>query len=175
MSLHATVEVLQGVSRSGDAPEPEPVLRGHGKLITLVDFPQALSSWKSRYLTPSSGRPHDDDYIRGLYLASDLTPYIHALCAHLPGMLAMCVKEGLSLGWFSASAQEKKNHLQVHFFFDKTFKGGLRKAEAEKATMEAEGRRILFIRAHAKELKSNGFDFEALIKSPKGTRVFVKN
>ena len=174
MSLHATVEVLQGVSRSGDTPEPEPALRGHGTLITLVDFPQALSSWKSRYLTPSSGRPHDDDYIRGLYLASDLTPYIHALCAHLPGMLAMCVKEGLSLGWFSASAQEKKNHLQVHFFFDKTFKGGLRKAEAEKATMEAEGRRVLFIHTHAKKLKSNGFDIDEIIKTSKPTRVYVK-
>ena len=86
----------------------------------------------------------------------------------------MCVKEGLSLGWFSASAQEKKNHLQVHFFFDKTFKGGLRKAEAEKATMEAEGRRILFIHTHAKELKSNGFDIEAIIKTSKPTRVYTK-
>jgi len=86
----------------------------------------------------------------------------------------MCVKEGLSLGWFSASAQEKKNHLQVHFFFSKTFKGGLRKAEAEKAIMEAEGRRLLFVHRHAKELKANGFNLEALLKISKPTRVFCK-
>lgn len=105
-----------------------------------------------------------------LYENKDVTPYIHAMTTHLPEMLKACVDQGLELGWFSATGLEKKNHLQVLYFDRKTFKGSI-SGEAEKAILQAEGRRILFMAENKEKLKKNGWNFEALLKAEKPPRI----
>jgi len=171
-SLHASVEILMGQECPTSQDEPG-VIRGKGKVLTLKEFPAAVKKWNSDYLLPSS--KSNNQVIRGLYQRSDITPYLHALCSHLPSMLHQCISDGLSLEWFSASGLEKKNHLQVNFFHAKTFKGGKESGEAEKAIMMAEGRRILFMKDHFQELQKNGFQFKEILKLPKPTQVNLKS
>jgi len=126
-----------------------------------------LKEWASLYTSS------EDLAVKGLYLACDITPYVHAITSHLPSMLCRCLESGLTLRYFSCAAQEKKNHLQVFYAQEKTFKGGLRPAEVEESILMQEGRRILFIHKHASILAKNGFDVSALIESPKPLQIYL--
>ena len=193
-SLHSSIKLLTDPV-TDETPSVISDLRGNGKLITLdnlISMPQkfelfsvqisilsffpnrALKDFKKEFLTPHIGSPARADCIRGLYTSEEITPYIHALIAHVPSMLTECVKEGLSLGWFSASAQEKLNHLQVAYFFGKTFKGGVQPNEAEKSMMMSEGRRILFVSENTKQLRENNFCIKDLLKTTKPRKILVR-
>ena len=75
------------------------------------------------FLTPSQGNPNNPKtFTRGLYLPSQVTPYIHALVYHGWEFLEKHKRWGLKA--FSCSAVEKKNHNQVLTFFCKTLKNG---------------------------------------------------
>lgn len=102
-----------------------------------------------------------------------MTPYLHALIDHLPEMMDHVVNHSLELAWFSASAQEKKNHLQVSYYHSKTFRGGLDSAEVERSIMMDEGRRLLFIQKHQTELLKD-FDPSKLLLVSKPTKINVK-
>jgi len=131
-----------------------------------------LQNWKKKYLTPGSINPETEEIIRGLYTPSDITPYIHSLVGHLPSMIRLCLTQGLQFGWFSASGQEKKNHLQVNYFDRKTLKGGA-SSEPEKDVLMQEGRKILFFSKYSKDLKKNDFNVHHCLKCDKPIHVFI--
>lgn len=114
-------------------------------------FVRRLDVWKTKFVNA--------------YSNSDVTPYIHAVTAHLEDILRRLASAGLAMALFSTSAQEKKNHLQVNFFMEKTFKGGLNPSEPEASILMAEGRKLLFIYRHADKLKTNGHDYDEVIKN----------
>jgi len=62
------------------------------------------------------------EVIEGLYLPSDITPYIHVLIYHVADMIRNHRNWGLKA--FSYAAVEKKNHQHVSYFFRKTLKDG---------------------------------------------------
>jgi len=120
-----------------------------------------LDRWKAKFLLA--------------YTNNDITPYVHALTSHLDDMLRRLVEDNLAMTLFSTSAQEKKNHLQVNYFMEKTFKGGIDPAEPESSILMAEGRKLLFIFRHAVELKRNGHKYEEVIKNanPRKRTVYI--
>jgi len=63
-----------------------------------------------------------EEVVAGLYLPSDITPYIHVLVYHVRYMIKNHRNWGLKS--FSCAAVEKKNHQQVSYFFRKTLKDG---------------------------------------------------
>ena len=81
-----------------------------------LEFKHKAREWLSLFLTPSQGDPTDSrTFIRGLYMPSQVTPYIHALVYHGWELLEKHQRWGL--GAFSCCAVEKKNHNQVSTFF----------------------------------------------------------
>ena len=193
--MNATLEELKGEKlKSREEPKDKPRRGGTwDDVIRAIDFPRyffffffkeverneernmekkkkksrMLKEWASLYTSS------EDLAVKGLYLACDITPYVHAITSHLPSMLCRCLESGLTLRYFSCAAQEKKNHLQVFYAQEKTFKGGLRPAEVEESILMQEGRRILFIHKHASILAKNGFDVSALIESPKPLQIYL--
>ncbi|CAG8619312.1 6972_t:CDS:1, partial [Racocetra fulgida] len=97
-------------------------------------FEKAAKKWLILFLTPSSGNwESNEEVISGLYLPSDITPYIHVLIYHVAEMMQIHRHWGLKA--FSCSAVEKKNHQQVSYFFCKTLKDG-EKNKDEKAAIK---------------------------------------
>jgi len=71
---------------------------------------QALD-WITLFLTPSQGDPTDPrTFVQGLYMPSQITPYIHALVNHGWELLQKHQRWGIKA--FSCCAVEKKNHNQ---------------------------------------------------------------
>lgn len=107
---------------------------------------QQSLEWLSLFLTPSRGNPsHPKTYIRGLYMPSQITPYIHAFVYHGWELLEKHKRWGLKA--FSCSAVEKKNHNQVSTFFRKTLKNGgdlLKRKSAIQEIIEYENRSLYF-------------------------------
>lgn len=107
---------------------------------------QALD-WLSLFLTPSQGDPNNlKTFVQGLYLPSQVTPYIHALVYHGWELLEKHKRWGLKA--FSCSAVEKKNHNQVSTFFRKTLKNGgnpLKRKSAIQEIIEYENRTLYYI------------------------------
>jgi hypothetical protein len=102
--------------------------------------------WLSLFLTPSQGDPtNSKTFIQGLYLPSQITPYIHALVYHGWKLLEKHKTWGLKA--FSCSAVEKKNHNQVSSFFRKTLKNGgdpLKRKSAIQEIIEYENRTLYY-------------------------------
>src|SRR6266480_2543977 len=80
----------------------------------LAEFKQKAFAWLQLFLTPSSGIPNTSNFIRGLYMPKDVTPYIHVLVYHIHEM--MSIHRTLGLKSFSCSAVERKNHDHVLLF-----------------------------------------------------------
>jgi len=87
------------------------------------DFEKAAKEWLALFLSPSIGDwMVGEEVIEGLYLPSDITPYIHVLVYHVADMIRNHRNWGLKA--FSCAAVEKKNHQHVSYFFRKTLKDG---------------------------------------------------
>jgi len=87
------------------------------------DFEKSAKEWLALFLLPSRGNwLIGEEIISGLYLPSEITPYIHVLVHHVADMMRKHRNWGLKS--FSCSAVEKKNHQQVSYFFRKTLKDG---------------------------------------------------
>eukprot|EP00160_Parvularia_atlantis_P009503 Unigene189_Nuclearia_a/m.679 Unigene189_Nuclearia_a/g.679 ORF Unigene189_Nuclearia_a/g.679 Unigene189_Nuclearia_a/m.679 type:complete len:135 (+) Unigene189_Nuclearia_a:3-407(+) len=91
--------------------------------------------------TSGSGMEDRDDVIAGAPVP--VTPYLHALVAHLPAHLRTCARLGVPLTNLSTEPVEKKNHQHASFYFTHTTHGGgsLRKS-AVLTTMEKENRSL---------------------------------
>jgi hypothetical protein len=85
-------------------------------------FRYKARSWLDAFTAPSVGHPNRSDFVRGMYCAQDITPYIHVLCNHAAEFFKIHHEFGLSV--FSCSAVEKKNHMQVCLYFQNTLKDG---------------------------------------------------
>ncbi|CAG8493890.1 46184_t:CDS:2 [Gigaspora margarita] len=88
----------------------------------------------------------NEEVISGLYLPSDITPYMHVLIYYTAEIIQTHRHWGLRA--FSCSAVEKKNHQQVSYFFRKTLKdGGKNKDEklAIKDLLNYENRNLYFV------------------------------
>jgi hypothetical protein len=87
------------------------------------NFETAAKEWLTLFLTPSIGDwMVGEEVVAGLYLPSDITPYIHVLVYHVADMMRNHRNWGLKA--FSCAAVEKKNHQHVSYFFRKTLKDG---------------------------------------------------
>ncbi|GES94039.1 hypothetical protein GLOIN_2v1482032 [Rhizophagus clarus] len=87
------------------------------------DFEKSAKEWLVLFLLPSKGNwIVGEEIISGLYLPSEITPYIHVLVYHVADMMRNNKKWGLKA--FSCAAVEKKNHQHVSYFFRKTLKDG---------------------------------------------------
>ncbi len=87
------------------------------------DFEKSAKKWLALFLLPSKGNwMIGEEIISGLYLPSEITPYIHVLVCHVADMIRNNKKWGLKA--FSCAAVEKKNHQHVSYFFRKTLKDG---------------------------------------------------
>jgi hypothetical protein len=80
-----------------------------------------------------------------LYSASDVTPYIHVLVYHVYEFMSIHQRFGLKS--FSCSPVEKKNHMHINKFFNKTFKdgGNSNRRSAIYEIMESENRLIYYL------------------------------
>lgn len=111
-----------------------------------MQLKQQARDWLSLFLTPSQGDPTDPKtFVQGLYMPSQVIPYIHALVYHGWELLRKHQKWGLKS--FSCSAVEKKNHNQVSTFFRKTLKNGgnaLKRKSAIQEIIEYENRTLYF-------------------------------
>ncbi|CAB4420782.1 unnamed protein product [Rhizophagus irregularis] len=99
-----------------------------------VEFQSAAKAWLNYFLTPSIGNPEDSDFIKGLYRPVDITPYMHVLVWHIWEFMEKHNKWGIKS--FSCSPVEKKNHMQVSFFFRKTMKDGGKLVNSKAAIVE---------------------------------------
>src|SRR6266498_1735057 len=87
------------------------------------DFEKSAKKWLALFLLPSKGNwIIGEKIISGLYLPSEITPYIYVLVCHVADMIRNNKKWGLKA--FSCAAVEKKNHQHVSYFFCKTLKDG---------------------------------------------------
>ena len=92
------------------------------------------------FTKPAVGEPNTLGYIDGMYSTTDITPYIHVFVYHMPQFMFRHRAFGLKA--FSCSALEKKNHLQVKQFFNKTPKDGF--GNAVKSIVQIENHSLFF-------------------------------
>ncbi|CAJ0866709.1 14325_t:CDS:2 [Entrophospora sp. SA101] len=124
---------------------------------------QQSLEWLSLFLTPSQGNPSSPKtFIQGLYMPSQVTPYMHALVYHGWELLEKHQRWGLKA--FSCSAVEKKNHNQVSTFFRKTLKNGGNLSKRKSAIQEI----IEY------ENRTHYYTYNTLPESPKIKRVHIK-
>lgn len=94
-------------------------------LRNLDTDPNVFSINTQEWLTEFLTTEHLNDngqFVRSLYMPSDITPYMHVLVYHGPEL--MRIHSHWGLGTFSCEPVEKKNHQQVSYFFTKTMKDG---------------------------------------------------
>lgn len=75
-----------------------------------------------------------------MYATAPITPYLHAMGAHLGAHLRTCAKLNIPLANFSTEPVEKKNHEHVKFFFHHTTQGGGTGISPILQTMQKENR-----------------------------------
>jgi hypothetical protein len=112
-----------------------------------IEFKHKAVAWLQLFLTPSSGIPNTSNFIRGLYLPKDVTPYMHVLVYHVHEM--MDIHRTFGLGSFSCSAVERKNHDHVLLFFRRTMKDGGKGSDQKSAILnilEFENRSLYFFK-----------------------------
>ena len=112
-----------------------------------IEFKHKAVSWLQLFLTPSSGIPNTSNFIRGLYLPKDVTPYMHVLVYHVHEM--MDIHRTFGIGSFSCSAVERKNHDHVLLFFRRTMKDGGKGSDRKSAILnilEFENRSLYFFK-----------------------------
>src|SRR5438034_5324165 len=80
-----------------------------------IEFQSAAKAWLNYFLMPSIGNPEDPNFVKGLYRPADITPYMHVLVWHVREFMEKHNKWGIKS--FSCSPVEKKNHMQISFFF----------------------------------------------------------
>lgn len=118
-------------------------------------FKQQAYDWLMLFLKPSQGDPlNNKTFIQGLYMPSQVTPYIHALVYHGWELLKKHSKWGL--GSFSCNAVEKKNHIQVSAFFRKTLKNGghlSKRKSAIQEIIEYENRMLFYTYSDLSEIR----------------------
>ena len=108
-------------------------------------FRHKAKVWLDEFLAPSTGHPNNSNFIRGMYRIQDVTPYIHVLVNHVGEFLDIHYRFGLAA--FSCSPVEKKNHLQVCYFFRNTLKDGGHENSRKSAVLEMlehENRQLYF-------------------------------
>ncbi|RHZ67820.1 hypothetical protein Glove_299g4 [Diversispora epigaea] len=90
------------------------------KTTDPVQLKKQALDWLSLFLTPSQGNSGDPNFLQGLYLPSQITPYIHVLVFHGWEFLKKHQRWGLKT--FSYSAVEKKTITKYQHFFAKLLK-----------------------------------------------------
>ncbi|CAG8562154.1 4079_t:CDS:2 [Scutellospora calospora] len=105
----------------------------HQKKISGSSFKKKAIEWLEYFLTPSQGHPNKN-FVRGLYQATDCTPYMHVLTYHIPEFIK--IHRDLGLIAFSCSALEKKNYIQVCRYFQNTLKDGGHDQSRKSAILE---------------------------------------
>lgn len=110
-----------------------------------LQFQNDALLWVEKFLTKSQGNPLQSNFIEGLYNASDVTPYMHVLVYHVHEFMSIHQKFGLKS--FSCSPVEKKNHMQINKFFNKTLKdgGNSNRKPAIYEIMESENRQVYYL------------------------------
>ena len=110
-----------------------------------LQFQNDALLWIKKFLTKSQSSPLQNNFIEGLYNASDVTPYMHVLVYHVYEFMNIHQKFGLKS--FSCSPVEKKNHIHINKFFTKTFKdgGNSNRKSAIYEIMASENRQIYFL------------------------------
>ncbi|CAG8435379.1 3765_t:CDS:2 [Scutellospora calospora] len=102
--------------------------------------------WLKLFLKPDEKDPtNSQNIVKGLYLPTHVTPYIHFLVFYGWELHQKHKQWGLKA--FSCSAVEKKNHIHVSFFFRKTTMNGgnpFKRSAATIEILEYESRNIFF-------------------------------
>ncbi|RHZ53700.1 hypothetical protein Glove_438g53 [Diversispora epigaea] len=115
------------------------------KMTDPIQLKKKAYNWLSLFLTPPQGKFGDSNFVQGLYMPNQITPYIHAVVYH--GWELLKINQQWGLKAFSCSAVEKKNHDQVSTFFRKTLKNGgnpLKKKSAIEEIIEYENRTLYY-------------------------------
>jgi len=100
-------------------------------------FSQKARQWLQEFTAPSTGDPDEPSYRPGMYADAAVTPYMHAVIAHVPVMMAFLEQYNFSLQLFSCHSLEKKNHSQTSDVFRCTLKGGC-KSSVYRSLLERE-------------------------------------
>ena len=112
----------------------------------IDDFARQASAWVRSFVSPSSSEPRRASFERGMYANARVTPYLHALVAHLPDQLRRAADLGWPYGLVTCEPIEKKHHLQVRDFYAATAHGGGRgHASPTLATIQKEARATLYM------------------------------
>ena len=72
----------------------------HQKKISGSSFKKKAIEWLEYFLTPSQERPNKN-FVRGLYRATDYTPYMHVLTYHIPEFIEIHRDLGLMASIFT--------------------------------------------------------------------------
>jgi len=132
-------------------------------IIQIEEFEVKVKAWFQLYLAPSVGHRTDKNFVQGGYTSDDVTPYLHCLYSHLKEFMIILLNQSLEFSDFSAEANEKKNHLQVQYFYAHTLKNGGNGDTPITAMLKIENRLLYFINEHSEELKKD-FNIEKVIK-----------
>jgi hypothetical protein len=91
---------------------------------TIDGVARQASAWVHSFITPSSKNARQTGFERGMYANARVTPYLHALVAHLPDQLRRATNLNIPYGLVTCEPVEKKHHLQVQDFYRGTAHGG---------------------------------------------------
>ncbi|RIA84059.1 hypothetical protein C1645_742608 [Glomus cerebriforme] len=90
----------------------------------IDQFEADAKQWIRDFCRPTIGNLNDANQQEGMYLRTDITPYMHVFAQHVPQFMRYLKQKGMVLRHFSTSSIEKKNHQQVRLFFGGTTMGG---------------------------------------------------
>ncbi len=80
----------------------------------INQFEADAKQWICDFCRPTIGNLNSANQQEGMYLRTDVTPYMHVLAQHVPQFMRYLKQKGMVLRHFSMSSIEKKNHQQVN-------------------------------------------------------------
>jgi hypothetical protein len=79
----------------------------------INQFETDAKQWIRNFCRPTIGTMNSANQRDGMYLRTDVTPYMHLFAQHVPQFMRYLKQKGMVLWHFSTSSLEKKNHQQI--------------------------------------------------------------
>jgi hypothetical protein len=79
----------------------------------IDQFKADAKQWIRNFCHPTIGTMNSISQQQGMYLRTDISPYMHVFAQHIPQFMRYLNQKGMVLQHFLTSSLEKKNHQQV--------------------------------------------------------------
>ncbi|PKB92207.1 hypothetical protein RhiirA5_442765 [Rhizophagus irregularis] len=78
--------------------------------LEIDQFEADAKQWIHNFCRPTIGTMNSANQQQGMYLCTDVSPYMHVFAQHVPQFMRYLNQKGMVLRYFSTSSIEKKNH-----------------------------------------------------------------